>query len=109
MDAHEIQNLSALVGDTIRADDSIGKLFDAAVRDPAIIFGHISGCSLESGLNCNCSFARMNYNELSALSGVAHSGLDGQIMVLARSQKCKPNCLSRKIGYFVTYLRSSGC
>ncbi len=28
------------------------------------------------GLNWNCSFATMNYNELSALSGAAQSGLD---------------------------------
>jgi hypothetical protein len=37
MDAQEIQNLSALVVSTKGVDDSIGKLFDEAVRDPAII------------------------------------------------------------------------
>ena len=33
MNAHEIQNLTALVGATKRADDSIGKLFDEADCD----------------------------------------------------------------------------
>ena len=77
MDAHEIQNLSALVEATSREGDSIGKLFDEAVRDPAVIFSHISECGIQSGLNCNCSIARMNFQELSALSDAAQSGLDG--------------------------------
>ncbi len=52
MEALEIQNGSALVEVAKRADDSIGKLFDEAVRDTAIIFSHISGCGIQSGLNC---------------------------------------------------------
>ncbi len=76
MDAHEIQNLSALVETAKQADYSIGKSFDEAVRDPAIIFSHISGCGIQSGLNCNCSIARMNVNEWRALSDAAQSGLD---------------------------------
>ena len=77
MDAHEIHNLSALVETSKIADDSIGKLFDEAVRDSAIIFSHNSGCCVQSGLNCSCSIARMNINELGALSDAALSGLDG--------------------------------
>jgi hypothetical protein len=77
MDANEIQHLSALVEVSKRSDDSFVKLFDEAVRDPAILFSHISGCGVQSGLNCNCSIARMNFRELSALSDAAQSGLDG--------------------------------
>ncbi len=76
MEAHEIQYISALVEVAKRAEDSIGKLFDEAVRDPAIIFSHVSGCGIQSGLNCNYSIARMDVNELSALSNAAQSGLE---------------------------------
>ena len=51
MEAHEIQYISALAEVAKRAEDSIGKLFDEAVRDPAIIFSHVSGCCIQSGLN----------------------------------------------------------
>ena len=110
IDPHEIQNLSALVEASKTADDSIGKLFNEAVRDPAIIFGHISGCG-QSGLNCNCTFARINLNEftqLSALNGAAQPGLDGLGTNLTQSQQCKPkNRILSNIFFFFGMLKET--
>ena len=53
-------------------------MFDEAVRDPAIIFSHNSGCLAQPGIRCNCTFARMNINEISALDAAAQSELEGQ-------------------------------
>jgi len=78
MDAEEVKSFSALVEETSKADESVGRLFEEAVRDPAIIFRHNSGCSVQPGFHCNCLFARMNFNELGALDDAAQSGLEGQ-------------------------------
>jgi hypothetical protein len=50
-----------------RQMNQLGDFFCDAVRDPAVIFSHKSGCFAQPGSHCNCSFAMMNFTELSAL------------------------------------------
>ena len=77
MDEEEVKSFADLAEETSNADESVAQFFNAA-RDPSIIFRHNSGCSVQSGLHCNCSFAWMNFNELSALDAAAQSELEGK-------------------------------
>ena len=77
MDAEEVKSFSAMAVETSKTDESIGQFFNEAVRDPAIIFHHASGCFAQPGFYCNCSFAKMNFNEMSALNAASQSQLDG--------------------------------
>ena len=76
MDAKEIESFAALAEESSKTDKSCGLLFDVAVRDPATIFRHDLGCSGRTVLNCNCSFARMNFDEMISLESASQSGLD---------------------------------
>jgi hypothetical protein len=65
MDAEEVQNISALVDQSSKVDESFGQFFDGAARDSTTIFSHTSMCPAHaaSGVNCNCTFSRMNFND----------------------------------------------
>ena len=65
MDAEEVQKISALVTETSKMDESFGQFFDGAARDSTTIFSHTSMCPAHaaSGVNCNCTFSRMNFND----------------------------------------------
>ncbi len=76
MDAKEIESFAALAEESSKTDKSCGLLFDVAVRDPATIFHHDLGCSGRTVLHCNCTFARMNFDEMIALESALQSGLD---------------------------------
>ena len=84
-----------------RTNESVGKLFNEAARDPTIIFHHDSGCLAQPGVHCNCTFATMNFNEISALDTAAQSGCDGlntksilQIRLSARDNQILSNIAS---------------
>ena len=79
MDAEEVRKLSALVDETSKMEESFGQHFDAAARDPTTIFMHTSMCPAhaDSGVHCNCTFSRMNFNDITALDAAAQSGLCG--------------------------------
>ncbi len=77
IDSVEVKSFSVLVEETSKKGESIGKLFDEAVRDQATIFRHNSGCSAQPGFCCNCLFAKLNFYEMSALDAASQSGLDG--------------------------------
>jgi hypothetical protein len=77
MDAEEVKSCAALVEETSNADELIGRLLNEASRDPTKIFCHISGCSAQSGVHCNCTYAKMNFNEISELDAAAQSGVEG--------------------------------
>ena len=101
MDAEEVESFAALVEESSRTNESVGKLFNEAARDPAIIFRHDSGCLAQPGVHCNCTFARMNFNEISALDTAAQSGCDGlntksilQIRLSARDNQILSNIAS---------------
>ena len=65
MDAEEVQNISALVEQSSKMDESFGQFFDGAARDSTTIFSHTSmrPTHAASGVNCNCTFSRMNFND----------------------------------------------
>ena len=42
----------------LKINESLGQLFNEAARDPAIIFRHNSGCFVQPGVLCICTFAR---------------------------------------------------
>ena len=71
MDAEEVKYFSAMAEETSKTDESIGRFLDQAVRDPAIIFRHTSGCFAQPGAYCSCSFAKMNFNEMSAVDAAS--------------------------------------
>ena len=79
MDAEEVQNISALVEHSSKMDESFGQFFDGAARDSTTIFSHTSMCPAHaaSGVNCNCTFSRMNFNDINALDAAAQFGLGG--------------------------------
>lgn len=72
MDAAEVGFFSALVEETSKTDESVGRFINEANRNPATIFSHMPGCSAQSGFDCNCTFARMNLNDMCALDADAH-------------------------------------
>ena len=76
MDAGEIKTIASLAEESSTRNELLGKLFDEAGRDPTRIFHHNSGCLAQAGVHCNCPFARMNLNDLSALGAAAPSGFD---------------------------------
>ena len=78
MDAKEIKSFAALAEESSKTEKLCGLLFDVAVRDPATIFRHDLGCSGRTVLHCNCTFARMNFDEMIALESASQSGLDVQ-------------------------------
>ena len=73
MDAEEVQNISALVEQSSKMDESFGQFFDGAARDSTTIFSHTSMCPAHaaSGVNCNCTFSQMNFNDINALDAAA--------------------------------------
>ena len=79
MDAEEVQNISALVEQSSKVDESVGQFFDGAARDSTTIFSHTSMCPahVASGVNCNCTFSRMNFNDINALDAAAQFRLGG--------------------------------
>ena len=83
MDAAEVGFFSALVEETSKTDESVGRFINEANRNPATIFSHMPGCSAQSGFDCNCTFARMNFNDMCALDAAAHFGLEGSATIPA--------------------------
>ncbi len=77
MEADELQTISAMVEESSKTNESVGQFVDEAARCPATILRHKSGCPAQPGLHCNCLFARMSINEMSALNVAAQSGLQG--------------------------------
>ncbi len=76
MEADEVKTFASLAEESSKI--SLGQLFNEAARDPAIIiFHHNSGCFVQPGVLCNCTFARMNFTEMSDLNAAAQSGLVG--------------------------------
>jgi hypothetical protein len=78
MDSDEVKSFSALAEESSKTVESLAPMFDEAVRDPVIIFSHNPGCLAQPGIRCNCTFARMNMNEISALDAAAQSEPEGQ-------------------------------
>ena len=61
--------------ETLPHDPGASSHNDASISsrsDTSIMFRHEYGCSAQ--LQCSCSFARMNFEELSALDAAAQSG-----------------------------------
>jgi hypothetical protein len=77
MEADEVKTFASLAEESSKINESFGELFNEAARDPAIIFRHNSGCFVQPGVLCNCTFARMNFTEMSDLNAAAESGLVG--------------------------------
>ena len=77
MDAEEVRYISALVYESSKVDDSFGQLFNGVARDPTTIFSHTSMCParVAVGAHCNCTFSRMNFNEMIVLDATVHSCL----------------------------------
>ncbi len=67
MDPVEIGFFSALVEESSKADESVGRFINEAKRNRTTMFSH----------------ARMNLNEMCALDVAAHSGLEGLATVPA--------------------------
>ena len=78
MDTEEVRDISALVDETSKVDESFGQVFNGVARDPTTIFSHTSMCPAQVaiGAHCNCTFSSMNLNEIIALDAAAVSGLD---------------------------------
>ncbi len=65
--------------DSSRANEMFGQILNEAARDPAIshpVFRHNYGSFVQPGIHCNCTFARMNLNEMCAYA-TAQSGIVG--------------------------------
>jgi hypothetical protein len=77
MDAAEVGFFPVLVEETSKTDESVGRFITEANRNPETIFSHMPGCSAQSGFECNCTFARMNFNDMCALEAAAQFGLKG--------------------------------
>jgi hypothetical protein len=77
MEAEDKESLAALAKESTQKNESFGQTFNEAARDPSVIFRHNSGCFAQPGFHCNCSFARMNFIEMSALDSAAQSGFVG--------------------------------
>ena len=77
MEADELQTISAMVEESSKTNESVGQFVGEGARCPTTILRHKSGCSAQPGFHCNCSFARMSINEMSALNVAAQSGLQG--------------------------------
>ena len=73
----EEETFSALLDESAATNKSFENFFDEAARDRATLFRHNSECSAKPGFQCNCSFATMNFNEMSALDTAAQSRLQG--------------------------------
>ena len=70
----EVETFSALLEESATTNKSFEIFFDEAARDRATLFRHNSECSAEKS---SSSFARMNFNEMSALDAAAQSGREG--------------------------------
>jgi len=77
MDVEEVHFFSALAEESSKTNQSLGQFFNEAARDRTIIFNHHLGCSEQHGCHRDCTFARMNFEEMSALNSAAQSGLEG--------------------------------
>ena len=77
MEADEVKTFASLAEESLKRNESFGESLNEAARDPAINFRHKSGCLVQTGVHCNCMFARMNINEMSALNAAAQAGLVG--------------------------------
>ena len=73
----EVHFFSALAEESSKTNQSLGQFFNGAARDRTIIFDHHLGCSEQHGCHRDCTFARMNFEEMSALNSAAQSGLEG--------------------------------
>ena len=63
MDAEEVQNISALVEQSSKTDESFGQFFDGAARDSTTIFSHTPMCPAQvasSDVHYNGPFSSMN-------------------------------------------------
>ena len=81
MEALEKESSPALAEGEFTENESFGKMFNQAAREPSEISRHVSGCFAQSGFRCKCTFARMNLNEMTSLGAAEQSGLVGQICV----------------------------
>ena len=77
MEAEDKESLAALAKESTQKNESFGQTFNEAARDPSVIFRHNSGCFAQPGFHCNCSFAMMNFIEMSPLDSAAQSGFVG--------------------------------
>ena len=75
MDAEEKESLAALAEESVRKNGSFGQMFNEAAREPFIIFRNNFGCFAQPVFHCNCTFARLNFNEMASLEATAQSGL----------------------------------
>jgi hypothetical protein len=106
MDAAEVGFYSALVVETSKIDESVGRFINDANRNPATILSHMPGCSAQSGVDCNCTFARMKFNDWCALDAAAHFGLEGLATTPAIPFELSER--ENKVKYYQTYHPSSG-
>ncbi len=63
----EVETFSALLEESATITKSFENFFDGAARDRTTFFRHTAGCYAQPGFACNCTFARMTFNEMSAL------------------------------------------
>ena len=75
MEAEDKESLAALAKESTQKNESFGQTFNGAARDPSVIFRHNSGCFAQPEFHCNCTFARMNFIEMS--DSAAQSGFVG--------------------------------
>ncbi len=75
----EVETFSALLAEQESAtiNKSFKNFFDEAARDRSTFSRHTAGCYAQPEFACNCSFARMTFNEMSALDVAAQSRLEG--------------------------------
>ena len=92
----EIEKYSTLLEESATTNKSLEKFLDEAARDQATLFRHTSGCSAQPDFRCNCSFARMNFAEMSVLDAATQSRLGG----LNTNQHFKSKCPRVKITRF---------
>jgi hypothetical protein len=76
MDAEEFHFFPALAEESSKSNQSLGQLFHGAAQDQSIICNDYLACSEQHGCHSDCTCARMNFDEMSALNSAAQSGLD---------------------------------
>ncbi len=63
MDEEEVHNISALLEQSAKMNESFGQIFDGAARDSTTIFSHTPMCPAQvasSDVHYNCPFSSMN-------------------------------------------------
>ena len=81
METVEKEFFAALAEESTQGNESFGKMFNEAARDPSVISRNISVCFAQSGFRCKCTFVRMNLNQMTCLGAAEQLGLVGQSCV----------------------------